>query len=68
MDQVLRPALFHLYWPCEMCHKLTDCTYNIRIDRWLCCADALAQPMKIADYAWSSLVGAHEGPHESPAR
>jgi hypothetical protein len=57
MDQLLRPALFHLYWRCEKCRELTDCTYNVKIDRWLCCKDALALPLKITDYAWSSLEG-----------
>lgn len=67
MDQLIRPALFHLYWRCEVCHELSDCTYNLRVDKWLCCTDALKLPLKITDYAWSSLEGAHEGPSESLA-
>ena len=66
MYKFVRPALLHRYWRCEVCRKLTDCTFNVRVDRWLCSTDALQHPLEATDYAWVGLEKRREGPHASP--
>ncbi len=62
MYKFARPGLLHRYWRCEVCRKLTDCTLNVKVDKWLCSKDALELPLEITDYAWVSLVMRRESP------
>lgn len=54
MNNTQKPRLLHYLWLCENCGRFDDCTYNTRIDRWLCATCALDSKSRIGDYAWSS--------------
>jgi ribosomal protein L37E len=57
MNDMAKPTLLHYLWRCENCGRFDDCTYNTRMDRWLCATCALDSESRIGDYAWSSPHG-----------